>query len=121
MTYGTSPLPVLEHGSSATARWLRARRLRFALWIAVAEAILVLFGAIPRFAAVAVALVVLAGYFTVGRSLRSFTARQVGWIAAASQAFVILVPLLLIVLSWLAILAVGIIAIAALVVLFARR
>ena len=121
MTYGSSSLPVLEHGSSATARWLRARRLRFAIWAAVAEGALVLFGAIPRWPALGVAALVLVAYFTVGRSLRSYTARQVAWVAAASQALVFCVPLLLIVVSGLAFAALAVLAVAALVVLFLRR
>ena len=31
----------MEHGTSRTERWLRARRVRIALWIAVIEGILV--------------------------------------------------------------------------------
>ena len=36
MEYGG---PLVEHGSSRMARWLRARRVRIAFWIAVGEGI----------------------------------------------------------------------------------
>lgn len=112
---------VLEHRSSRTGRWLRERRLRIALWIAVIEGILVVFHAIPRLAALVGAAILIAFYFLVGRDLRSGLARQASWIAAASQAFVALVPLLVIVVGTLALIAVGIIAVLALFVLFADR
>ena len=38
----------LVHRSTPLSRWLRARRLRIAAWIAVAEGVLVLIHAVPR-------------------------------------------------------------------------
>ena len=112
---------MLEHRSSATGRWLRAHRVKLALWIAVAEAILVLVHVIPTLVAVGIAISVVVAYFTVGRSIRSYTGRQAAWVGATSQALVVLVPLLLSLLAGLAIVAGVILVIAALVVLFARR
>ena len=62
--------PALEHGSSRFGRWLRARRIRIAFWIAVAEGILIVFHAISWWAAVAIAALVVIGWFSLGHRLR---------------------------------------------------
>ena len=124
MVFGTPELerrPILEHGSSRTGRWLRERRARLALWIAVVEGALVVFGVIPRLPALVVAIGLIGAYFAIGRKLPSYTARQASWVAAASQAFVALIPVLLIVVGTLALIVVGLIAVVALVVLFGDR
>jgi hypothetical protein len=123
MEYGRSlgGDPVLEHGSSRSGRWLRARRIRIAFWIAVIEGILVVFHAISWWLAIAIAVLVVVGWFTYGHRLRSDTARQAGWIAAVSQALVALVPILLIIVGTLALVVVGLLAIVALVLLFGSR
>lgn len=113
--------PALEHGSSRGGRWLRRYRSRIAFWIAVVEAILLVFGAISRWGALLIAVLVIVGYFAVGTRLRSALAREVAWIAAVSQALVALIPILLIVVSTLALIAVGILAVVALIVLFGDR
>ncbi len=113
--------PVLEHGTTRSGRWLRLNRTKIALGIAVVEALLLVLGAIPRPAALAVALLVIVGYFWLGRRLRSPLARDVAWIAAVSQAFVALVPVLLFVVTAVAVVAIAIVAIVALVLLFSRR
>jgi hypothetical protein len=118
MEYGG---PVVEHGSSRTARWLRARRVRIAFWIAVAEGILVVFHAISWWAAVAIAVLVVVGWFSLAHRLRSETARQAGWIAAVSQALVSLVPVLVLVVGTLALIVVAMLAVVALVLLFSSR
>jgi hypothetical protein len=64
---------------------------------------------------------VLAFYVLVGRTSSSGTLRQTTWIAAASQVMVALVPLLLIVATTVAIIAVGLLAVLALVFLLADR
>jgi len=112
---------VIEHGTSPTGRWLRARRVRIALWAAVIEGALVVFHVISWPAALVIALAVLAAYFTVGHRLRSDTLGQIAWIAAVWQAAVLLVPLLVIFVGTLAIIIVGAIAILALLVLFTSR
>ncbi len=112
---------MLEHGTTRTSRWLREYRTRIALWIAVVEGVFVVFGLVPRLPALAVAVALIALHFTVGRRLRPPALRQLSWIAAASQAFVALIPLLLILLGTLALIAVGLIAVVALVLLFGDR
>jgi hypothetical protein len=113
--------PVLEHGTSPSGRWLRVHRTRIAIWIAVVEGLLVLLGAIPKIPAIVIAVAVVAAYFWQGRNLKNDTARQVGWIAGASQALVALVPVLAIVVGTLALIAVAFIAVIALILLFTDR
>jgi hypothetical protein len=113
--------PVLDHRSSRTGRWLRGRRVRIAFWIAVVEGVLVVFHAISWWAAIAIAALVVAGWFSFAHRLRSDTARQIGWIAAVSQALVALVPILVIVIGTLALIVVGVLAVVALILLFSSR
>jgi hypothetical protein len=114
-------LTAIEHRSSRTGRWLRARRVRLALWIAVAEGLLVIFDVIPGWTALLVGALILAFYLFLGRGLRSDTVRQVGWVAAASQVFVALVPVLLFFVGFLAVIALAVLAAVALVALLADR
>ena len=112
---------VIEHRESRPRRWLRERRVAIAVWIAVIEGLLFIVGAIPRLLTLAIAVVVVAGYFWLGHRLRPGTAREVAWIAAVSQALVMLVPILAIVVGTLAVIGIAILAVLALVLLFARR
>ena len=112
---------IIEHRSTRAGRWLRARRVRFALWIAVIEGLLVALHAISWWTALAIAVVFVAFYFVAGHRLRSDSARQVSWIAATSQALVALVPILVIVIGTLAVIAVGVLAVVALIALFSER
>ena len=113
MEYGRSLDPTIEHGSSRPGRWLRARRVRIAFWIAVAEGLLVVFHAISWWLAIAIALAVVIGWFSYGHRLRSDAARQVGWIAAVSQALVALVPVFVLIVGTLAVILVGFLAVVA--------
>jgi hypothetical protein len=115
------PGAVIEHGQTPRGRWLRERRLRIAVWIAVIEGILLLLHAIPRLLTLAVAIVVVLGYFWLGHRIRSTTVREIGWIAAVSQALVMLVPILAIVVGTLALIGVAILAVFALLLLFTRQ
>jgi hypothetical protein len=122
MEYGRSIGPgVVDHRASRTGRWLRARRTRFALWIAVVEGLFVALHVISWWAAIAAALIVVLFWFSFGHRLRADAARQVSWIAAVSQAVVALVPVLVIVVGTLALVAVAVLAIVALVALFGWR
>jgi len=112
---------VIEHRESGPRRWLRERRLAIAFWIAVVEGVLFLVGAIPRLLTLAVAVLVVAGYFWLGHRLRPQAFRDIAWIAAVSQALVMLVPILAIVVGTLALIGVAILAVLALVLLLARR
>jgi len=110
--------PVIESGSSRAGRWLRERRLRLALWIAVLEGIVVaLRGDVSRWTVIAIAALVLVIYMLVRNSVRWDAARQVVWIVAASQVMAVLVVILAFVVGALAIVLVVLFAIAALVFL----
>jgi hypothetical protein len=112
---------VLEHGTSRSGRWLRENRIRFALAIAVSEGVLVAFDVIDGVLALVVALLLILFYFAYGRKLRWDWAREGSWVAATSQAFVALVPVLVIVIGTLALIGVAVIAVVALVLLFSDR
>ena len=112
---------VLEHRSTPGGRWLRARRLRIALAIAVVEGLLVVLNVVDWWLAVLVAAAAIGFYLVAGRALRPYALRQVSWIAAAAQALVVLVPVLVFVISGLAIVALAVLAVVVLALLFADR
>lgn len=118
MAYQT---PVLEHGSSRSSRWLRANRVRIALWIAIIEGVLVVFDVIDVLPALLVAALVVGAYFWLSQRLRPGLARDGLWIGAVSQAMVALVPVLVLVVGTLALIAVGILAAVVLVLLLTGR
>ena len=111
----------IEHGTTRSGRWLRERRLRITLWIAAVEGLLYLFHALHWWAAVALAIVAVAFWWYVGRSNHSHTLRQLSWIFAASQLLVLCVPIALAVVKALAIGVIAILAIVALFFLFRDR
>ena len=111
--------PMIEAGTTRTGRWLRERRLRLALWVAVIEGVLVALTAdLTKWTVLVIGIILLAFYIVAGRNMRWDVARQLSWIAAASQALAILVVILAFVLGLLAIVAVVVFAIVALVYLF---
>jgi uncharacterized integral membrane protein len=101
--------PMIEAGTTRTGRWLRERRIRLTLWVAVD---------LTKWTVLVIAAILLAFYVVAGRNLRWDVGRQLSWIAAASQALAILVVVLAFVLGFVAIVAVVIFAIIALVYLF---
>ena len=117
-------LPAVDHRASPLSQWLRERRLRVAMWVAVAEAILIVVDVIPVWAALLVAASVVAFYVLAGRSLPSPTAREVAGTAAMSQALVAFVPILLVVAAAAAVVVLAVVALVAavaLAVLLTRR
>lgn len=100
--------PVVEHGTTRLGRWLRARRLRIAFVIAVVETVLILppIDALGWFPVVAIAVVVFAFYFFVGRKSRFDAVRQLSWTAAASQVLPVVIPFVLVVVGTLVVIAV---------------
>ena len=110
-----------SRAASSSGGYLRNHRLRISLWIAVVEGLLVVIGVIPEWAVFIVAAVAVAYWATAGRSYKSTMVRQASWIFAASQVFVMLVPLLFIFFKTVAYVVVAILAIAALFFLFAER
>jgi hypothetical protein len=113
---------VIEHGTTRTGRWLKARRVRLVLWVAVVEGIIVaLAHDFSRWTVIAIAIPVLALFLFWGRDHKSDTVRQVTWIAAASQALAVVVVILAFILDWLALLLAGIFAAIALLFLLSDR
>jgi hypothetical protein len=113
---------VIEHGTTRAGRWLKARRVRLALWIAVIEGVIVaLAHDFSRWTVIAVAIPVLALYLFWGRHADSDTARQISWIAAASQALAVVVVIMAFILNWLALILAGIFAAIALLFLIVDR
>lgn len=116
------PTGTIEHRTTRLGRWLRARRIRLALGIAVVEGVIVAFrGDVSRWTVIAVAIPLLAIYVFWGRNAGSHTVRQVTWIAGASQALAVVVVILAFVLDWLALLLAGIFAVIAVLYLLSDR
>jgi hypothetical protein len=113
--------PVLEHGSTRQGRWLRANRLKIALWIAFVEGLLVVFDVIDVLPALLVAGLVVVAYFVLSQRLRPGVARDALWTGAVSPAIVAMVPVLVLVVGTLALIGVGILAAVVLIVLITGR
>lgn len=112
---------VIDHGAGKVGLWIQQRRIQIALWIAVIEGLLVAVHVINRWIAIAIAIAAITVYFFAGRESKSLTVRQVTWVAATSQAAVILIPVLLAIVGTFALVAVAILAVVALVALFSDR
>jgi hypothetical protein len=111
--------PMIEAGSSRIGRWLRFRRIRITLWVAVIEGLIAAFSAdIGRWTILVMATIVLAFYVVVGRHLKWDVARELSWIAAASQVLAILVVIFAFVLKLVAIVVIVGFALVALFYLF---
>ena len=111
----------IEHGSTRTGRWLRERRLRFTLWIAAAEGLLYLVHVLHWWEAVLLAAIAVPFWWYAGRQHRSDALRQASWIFAGSQLLVLVVPLALGLVKAIAVGLVALLALVALVVLFRER
>jgi hypothetical protein len=111
--------PVIDAHSSRAGRWLRERRLRLALWIAVIEGIVVAVrGDISRWTVLIIAALVLLLYMSLRDRVRWDAGRQVLWIVAASQVLALLVVILAFVVGMIALVLVGLFAVFALIYLF---
>src|SRR5205814_5168544 len=111
----------LDHDSTKTGRWLRQRRLRTALWIAVVEAVLAAFTHdVSRVTIIVLAAIFVPIYLIWGRN-QGDTIRQLTWIAAASQALAVVAAVLAIVIGLLVLVIAGIFAAVALFLIFTDR
>ena len=115
------PGAVIEHRESATMRWLREKRISLAIGVAVVEGVLIVAGELSKALALIVAIAVVVGYFTLADRLRPGVGREIAWIATVSQAIVLLVPLLVLVIGTLTLIAIAAIGVVALLLLFSRR
>jgi heme A synthase len=111
----------IDANSTRSGRWLRHNRYRLTLWLAAIEGLFYLVGLLHRWEAIGLAVLGLLLFFTVARSNRSDTIRQVIWVFAVAQLLVVLVPFLFAVFKAIAIAIVVLLAIVALIVLFTDR
>lgn len=110
---------MIDAHSTRASRWLRERRLKLALWIAVLEGIVVAVrGDISRWTVVIIAALVLLLYMSLRDRVRWDAGRQVLWIVAASQVLALLVVILAFIVGLVALVLVGLFAILALIYLF---
>ena len=111
--------PIVESGSTRGGRWLKERRIRITLWVAVIEGLIAAFSHdIGRWTILVMAVIVLAFYIAAGRHFKWDVARQLSWIAAASQVLAILVVIFAFILKLVAIVAIVGLALLALYYLF---
>jgi len=101
--------------------FLAERRFRLALGVAVVEGLLVVADVLPEWAVFVVAIGAVAYWVMVGRNSQAQVVRQGSWILAASQVFVLLVPLAFMFFKTVAYVALAILAVIALVFLFTER
>lgn len=111
-----------EHKLSGTAQWLAQRRLKIALGIAVLEGIFVAVEKdFSRWTVIIISAPIIAFYLFAGRSLDSGTGRQLAWIAAASQAFAVILCIVALVIGAFVLIIAAVFAAIALVLLFGDR
>ena len=116
------PSGPIEHRSSRLGRWLRPRRIRVALWIAVIEGIIVAISQdYSRWTIITIAIIVLGLYVVVGRKLESDAGRQIFWIAALSQSLAVIVVIFSFIVIWISLITAGIFAAIALLFLLNDR
>jgi len=101
--------------------FLQERRFRISLGIAVVEGVLVVLGWIPYWAVFVVAVGSGIYWWVSGRHSSSPMVRQASWILAASQIFLVLVPVFFKLFKPFAYALVAILAIVALIFLFTER
>jgi hypothetical protein len=112
----------LEHRESRSGRWLRERRIKIGLLIAVAEGILVaILPNVSRYTVIIIAVPLIALYVWAGRNARSEFWRQLSWIAAFSQALAVTVAILAFLIKIFALLIAGAFAAIAIFFLFFDR
>jgi hypothetical protein len=111
-----------EPRPSSTGRWLAQRRLKIALGIAVLEGILVAAEKdFSRWTVIIISAPIIAFYLTAGRTLQSDTGRQLSWIAAASQAFAVILCIVALVIGAFVLIIAGVFAAIALILILGDR
>ena len=107
---------------SKLGRWLAERRLKIALGIAVLEGILVAVEKdFSRWTVIIISAPIIAFYLFAGRALQSDTGRQLSWIAAASQAFAVLLCVVALVIGAFVLIIAGVFAVIALILILSDR
>src|SRR4051812_42051918 len=106
---------------SSHGNFLGERRIKIALGIAVVEGLLVVVNVIPEWAVFVVAVGATIYWWMSGRHASSPSVRQASWILAASQIFLMVVPLFFIFFKTVAYVALAFLAVVALVSLSPER
>ncbi len=102
--------------------WLSQPKVKIALWIAVAEGIIVAIDRdVSRWTVIIIAVPVILFYLLAGRTLESRVGRQASWIAASSQALAVIVVILTFVIKIFALVIAGVFAVVALYLLMVER
>ena len=102
--------------------WLHQRRLKIALGIAVLEGIFVAVSKdFSRWTVIIISAPIIAFYLFAGRSLESATGRDISWIAAASQAFTVILCVVALLIGPLTLILAGVFAVVALILLLGER
>ncbi len=92
--------------------WLWANRLKLAIAIAVIEGLVVAFEKdFSRITVIVIAIPVILFYLLAGRTLETRLARDLSWILAMSQALAVIAAILAFILSWIALVLVGVFAV----------
>jgi hypothetical protein len=105
-----------------SAAWLHERRLKIALGIAVVEGIFVAVSKdFSRWTVIIISAPIIAFYLFAGRSLQSETGRHISWIAAASQAFTVILCVVALLIGPLTLILAGVFAVVALILLLGER
>ena len=92
--------------------WLWANRLKLAIAIAVIEGLVVAFEKdFSRITVIVIAIPVILFYLLAGRTLETRIARELSWILAMSQALAVVAAILAVILSWIALVLVGVFAV----------
>ena len=113
----TQAEPRSEHG-----RWFYARRLKIALGIAVVEGIFVaVANDVSRWTVIAISIPIILFYVFAGRNLDSDTGRQISWIAAASQAFTVILCVVAALIGPLTLILAGVFAVIALIMIVGEK
>ena len=111
-----------ERRPSGVGGWLAQRRLKIALGIAVLEGILVAVEEdFSRWTVIIISAPIIAFYLFAGRSLESHTGRQLSWIAAASQAFAVILCVVALVIGAFVLIIAGVFAAIALILILGDR
>jgi hypothetical protein len=114
--------PTPAEPRSENGRWLYARRLKIALGIAVLEGIFVAFANdFSQWTVIIVSIPIIAFYLFAGRTLDSDVGRQLSWIAAASQAFTVILCVVAKLIGKTSLIVVGIFAAVAVILLIGER
>ena len=107
---------------SEQGRWFYARRLKIALGIAVVEGIFVaVANDISRWTVIAISIPIILFYVFAGRNLDSDIGRQIAWIAAASQAFTVILCVVAALLGPLTLILAGVFAVIALILIVGEK